>query len=81
MRRLNVDMIDLYYLHQREAAMVTDHQFRRFMKLSQTRDAPLLISWWLSESRVGIQYRQLVRSDPGGALFVMRSTIFGKYIW
>ena len=27
------------------------------------------------------QYRQLFRSAPGGAVFWIRSTIFGAYIW
>ncbi len=27
------------------------------------------------------QYRQLVTSPPGGAVFKSRSTIFGAYIW
>ncbi len=32
---------------------------------------------WLSD----VQYRQLVRSAPAGAVFSMRSTAFGMNIW
>jgi len=55
-------MIDLYYLHQQEAAMVTDHQFRGLMKLSQTEKLastgmlqPTLTS--VSHSNAGDQMR------------------------
>jgi len=49
-----------------------------FPRARTSREADLFAAALIAD---GAQYRQLFRSAPGGALFSIRSAIFGANIW